>query len=235
MPWLPGTSAALLPPGERDAYAAELAAFLAALHRPAPAEAPANPFRGVPLTARREAVEARLAEVRGGALPPEAHAILPPGSAEALREVFEAAAAAPVHTGPALWLHGDPHPHNVVVEPEYADDPGNPDDPDGVRPGAVDGRRSRGVRLAAVVDFGDLTAGDPASDLGVAWMHFTGAGRARFRAAAQAGGAAYDDAVWRRGRGWAVAYGLIAALHPPAEPLHAVGLHTLAGLLAAAD
>ena len=54
-------------------------------------------------------------------------------------------AARAVRDGPALWLHGDLHPHNVIVHE-----------------GAV----------AAVIDFGDITAGDPATDLAIAWMLF---------------------------------------------------------------
>ncbi|GAB3680069.1 hypothetical protein GCM10027591_18110 [Zhihengliuella somnathii] len=39
------------------------------------------------------------------------------------------------------------------------------------------------------------------------------------------------DALWHRARGWAVHYGLIAIMHEPAEPLHAVGRHALTELL----
>ncbi|WP_309080345.1 aminoglycoside phosphotransferase family protein [Zhihengliuella sp.] len=231
VPWRSGTSAALLPPEERDAYAPDLGAFLAALHRPAPADAPSNPYRGVPLEARRVAVGARLAEAGGDGSHGSGSAggaILPPAAVGTLRDILDEAASAPAFTGPPLWLHGDPHPHNLVVE-TAAPTVASPGEPPAARPAAAPT-----VRLAAVVDFGDLTAGDPASDLGAAWMHFTPAGLERFRAAARAGGATYDADVWRRARGWAVAYGLIAALHPPAEPLHAVGLHTLAGLLGTA-
>ncbi|BAS17822.1 aminoglycoside phosphotransferase [Arthrobacter sp. Hiyo8] len=56
-------------------------------------------------------------------------------------------------------------------------------------------------RLAAVVDFGDLGAGDPAVDLAVAWLMFDGGARRRFMAAF---GGAVDAATWARSRGWAV-------------------------------
>jgi len=82
--------------------------------------------------------------------------------------------------GPSLWLHGDLYPGNFVVD---------------------------GGRLAALIDFGDLCAGDPASDLSVAWLTFTAAGRAVFR---EALADRYDDADWTRARGWAAALALIS-------------------------
>ena len=56
-----------------------------------------------------------------------------------------------------MWLHADPHPANLLV--------------------GADGR------LAALIDFGDLTSGDPATDLAAAWMVFDAPGRAVFRSA----------------------------------------------------
>ena len=55
-----------------------------------------------------------------------------------------------------------------------------------------------------MIDFGDLTGGDPAMDLSVAWMQFAPAVRGVFRDAA--GGC--DDDTWRRARAWALAFGL---------------------------
>ena len=60
----------------------------------------------------------------------------------------------PQWDGPPLWLHGDLHPSNMLT---------------------LDGR------LSAVIDFGDLTAGDPATDMAVAWMLFDAPHRERFR------------------------------------------------------
>ncbi|MET9908306.1 phosphotransferase [Streptomyces sp. NPDC006476] len=91
----------------------------------------------------------------------------------AVRDVWEAAVSAPAHTGPARWLHADLHPANVVVG-------------DGT--------------LTGVIDFGDLCAGDPATDLAAAWVLLpTGASAAFFEAY---GGS--DEATIRRARGWAV-------------------------------
>ena len=82
--------------------------------------------------------------------------------------------------GTAVWIHGDLHPHNLLVH---------------------------ACRLSAVVDFGDLAAGDPATDLAVAWMLLPADARSTLRAA-MAGTVGSDDGTWRRARGWALALGL---------------------------
>lgn len=145
-----------------------LAGFLGALHVPAPADAPANPTRGIPLAGLREGVE-RGFEV-----------IADHPSAEGAREVWEEAVAAPVWRGAPLWLHGDLHPANVVVR-------------DGM--------------LAGVIDFGEMCAGDPATDLSAAWILLPAGAASRFF---DAYGRA-DEATVTRARGWAVlrALGLI--------------------------
>ena len=103
VPWFDGASAARCrTAGERDGYAGQLAAFFRALHVPAPADAPRNPVRGVPLRDRDEAMRARLETV---AL----------RSAARCWRIWEQGLAEPDHAGPRLWLHGDPHPHNMLV------------------------------------------------------------------------------------------------------------------------
>ncbi|MCL2515546.1 MAG: aminoglycoside phosphotransferase family protein [Microbacteriaceae bacterium] len=170
IPWVEGEPGAHLAPAARDAYAAQLAEFLAALHVPASVDAPVNPVRGVPLASRTSAVLARLAGMAGR---------MPATELSALTAVWDAGLAAPVWARAPLWLHGDPHPGNVVVAASGA--------------------------LATVVDFGDVTAGDPATDLAAAWLHFTPAGRAEFRARyADAAQHPIDDALWARARAWAV-------------------------------
>ncbi|MFK0209833.1 aminoglycoside phosphotransferase family protein [Streptomyces sp. NPDC090298] len=99
----------------------------------------------------------------------------------AVRRVWEDALAAPGPQGPPVWLHGDLHPANVVV---------------------ADGT------LAGVLDFGELCAGDPATDLSAAWLLLPqGAADPFLTAYGRADGAAV-----RRARGWALlrAAGLIA-------------------------
>lgn len=59
--------------------------------------------------------------------------------------------------------------------------------------------------LSAVIDFGCLGVGDPACELIAAWNLFTGRSRAAFREALEG-----DEALWERGRGWALSVALIA-------------------------
>lgn len=162
-PWLEGLAAAVVPQDSRNASAGDLAAFVLAIHVPAAPGAPVNPVRGVPLATRSGAVIDRLND--SGRYPQAAQ----------LRTIWAEACQAPPWDGPALWLHGDLHPANVLLRPDG--------------------------RLAAVVDFGDLGVGDPAVDLAVAWLMFDGGARRRFMAAF---GAAVDAATWTRSRGWAV-------------------------------
>ncbi|GAA0796765.1 aminoglycoside phosphotransferase family protein [Spirilliplanes yamanashiensis] len=93
-------------------------------------------------------------------------------AADDVRAVWDAAAATPDWPGPRVWVHGDLHPANVVVA---------------------------GGTLAGVVDFGALFAGDPAWDLGAAWLLLPAGGAARFFA--RYGPA--DEATVRRARGLA--------------------------------
>ncbi|NYH51037.1 aminoglycoside phosphotransferase (APT) family kinase protein [Nocardiopsis arvandica] len=74
---------------------------------------------------------------------------------------------------PAVWVHGGLHPANAVVA---------------------------GGILAGVVDFGELCASDPATDLSAAWLLLpAGAATRLFDAYAGAG-----EAAVRRARGWAL-------------------------------
>ncbi len=175
VPFLPGRIAAPADLDDPGSAATALGAFLDALHAPAPAQAPVNPFRGIPLAGRAAGVLEALPHIDRA------------DRAPALR-IWEAAAAAPAWEGPPLWLHGDLHPANILVD--------------------------RG-RVSAVIDFGDLTAGDPATDLSVAWMLFDAEHRAALR---RAYGRA-DDATWERARGWALALSLVFRTHSADNPL----------------
>jgi aminoglycoside phosphotransferase (APT) family kinase protein len=102
-PWIEGETADLAPPdsdqGER------LAAFFEALHQPAPADAPYNPYRSVPLSERAESFAGRLAKLDGKTdiLDRRVHAL------------WSDALAAAIDTAPT-WIHGDLHPRNVLVD-----------------------------------------------------------------------------------------------------------------------
>lgn len=102
--WLSGVTADLAAPASDEAT--RLGAFLKALHVPAPAGAPTNPVRGVPLIQRVTQVAdrmQRLAKRSVPALTPEVY------------RIWEAALAAPIDIDPT-WIHGDLHSRNVLVE-----------------------------------------------------------------------------------------------------------------------
>jgi aminoglycoside phosphotransferase (APT) family kinase protein len=84
------------------------------------------------------------------------------------------------------------------------------------------------ARLAAVLDFGDLTGGDPATDLAAGWLLFGPSGRAAFRAHLTIA----DDATWQRARGWALNIGAAVAVNSADNPaMAAIGAHALAQVL----
>ena len=195
-PWIDGEPAAATPPDERGPIAAGLARFMNEMHVPAPADAPRNPVRGVPLADRAAAVHDRLSS---GLLP----------DADALAACWEMSLSVPAWPGPPLWLHGDPHPANILVQ---RPDDGGP------------------AELAAVLDFGDLTGGDPATDLAAAWMFFGPQGRAVFRECLDG----VDAATWQRARGWALIMGTAIATSSADNPrMAAIGAHALEQVLLA--
>ncbi len=122
---------------------------------------------------------------------------VPPDLRQQCHDVWDEGVAAPLWDGPPVWLHGDLHPANMIV---------------------VDGG------ISAVIDFGDLTSGDPAGDLSVAWMMFDASERATFRAAA--GGC--DDATWVRAKANALAHAVICHGASTDDPvIAAIGQRTL--------
>jgi len=91
--------------------------------------------------------------------------------------LWDAALAAPP-ASESRWLHGDLHARNVLVD---------------------------GDAIGAVIDWGDLTAGDVATDLAAVWSLFAESGAraaclARYRA---------STAQVARARGWAVLFGTV--------------------------
>ena len=65
----------------------------------------------------------------------------------------------------------------------------------------------RDGHLAGVLDFGDLTAGDPATDLSVGWMLLHGSARRKFRDLTCGAQGWLDPDTWTRARAWALALG----------------------------
>lgn len=85
----------------------------------------------------------------------------------------------------AVWLHGDLHPRNILV---------------------------RDGRFAAILDWGDLCAGDPATDLATVWWLFDREHHAAFwqaYAERQADADPLGPALWHRSRAWAALFGLM--------------------------
>ena len=60
-------------------------------------------------------------------------------------------------------------------------------------------------RLSAVIDWGGLAVGDPCYELQPAWNLFRGESRDAYRK-----GLAFNDATWRRGRGFALSTAIVA-------------------------
>ena len=102
VPWFEGDEIRLAPagPGEGE----RLARFLKELHQLAPADAPYNPYRGMPLAQRADAFEDRWGLLAARSAMPPAH----------IRHVFEEGAAAAIDL-PRLWFHGDLHGRNVLT------------------------------------------------------------------------------------------------------------------------
>ncbi|MEV4179105.1 phosphotransferase [Nonomuraea sp. NPDC049709] len=169
--WVPGEPADRAPVTRGAEAADALAAFLTALHQPAPEEVDTvGQGRGGPLAGSSKWVAEQLASATELGLIPDP---------DAVRAVWDDAAAAPGWAGPALWLHGDLHPANVLT---------------------ADGT------ICGVIDFGALFAGDPACDLSAAWTLLPDGTADRFYAAYQP---APDAATLRRARGWAVIRALV--------------------------
>jgi aminoglycoside phosphotransferase (APT) family kinase protein len=164
--WVDGVPADEMPLAATEA--GRVGAFLRALHQPGPPEAPRNAFRGGRLADREETMALRLPRLDSARLG------VPPAQ---VRHSWEAAKQVPVDR-PAVWLHGDIHPRNVLVA---------------------------GGELAAVVDWGDLCVGDPATDLAAAWMLFDNEAHGDLATAY----GPMSAQTWERARGWALLFGVL--------------------------
>lgn len=95
-----------------------------------------------------------------------------------IKRIWQEALETPIDV-PATWLHGDLHPRNVLVSQ-----------------GAISG----------IIDWGDLTAGDCATDLASVWMLFAEP-RAQQKALDEY--AHLSPATVRRAKGWALRFGVM--------------------------
>jgi aminoglycoside phosphotransferase (APT) family kinase protein len=124
----------------------------------------------------------------------------------AVMRAWQAAVAAPKWDGPPVWRHGDLHPASILIHHG---------------------------RISAVIDFGDITAGDPATDLSVGWMLLPAEYHEAFRNAYRVTGAgAAGDSTWARARGWALALSLVFLAHSADNPqLAEIGRRTISAVL----
>lgn len=132
IPWLPGKTADENFP--QDNQAIVLAEFLKTLHQSAPENAPVNTARAVPLAQKASAMDERLIRLK------DKTDIISPK----LESIWEECLNIKVPSE-KVWIHGDLHPRNMLVE--------------------------NGV-FSGIIDWGDLTAGDAATDLASIWMLF---------------------------------------------------------------
>lgn len=185
-PWFPGRMAALGGPAELQRIAPYLARMLARLHRPAPEGLTRSALRGVPLARIDARVRADVERIE-----------LPRRLEERVLAVWDEGLAAPLWNGPAVLLHGDPHPGNVVL----ADDRG----------------------LPALIDFGDTTAGDPAGDIG-GLLLYRGGDEVLEEYFGRCCWDGHDDPAVRRatvarGRAWSVRYAIaLLTAYPLGSP-----------------
>lgn len=166
LPWLPGEPADLSLPNTNQARS--FGQFLRSLHRPAPPDAPRNDFRGIPLRSRATVVEERLERLE------RSTDLITP----TLRRHWRSALDSTTEFRP-MWLHGDLHPQNILVD---------------------DGQ------IAGIIDWGDITSGDVATDLSAIWMLFA-TDEARDEALSE-----YGDVPSRtrqRAIGWAILFGAV--------------------------
>lgn len=166
VPWLVGETAEVSPMIASEGP--RLAAFLRALHVPAPSDAPRNFDRAAPLASRAASIGERMRHLER----------VTDVMNDPIRNAWGEALDAPNDT-PPTWIHGDLHARNVLT---------------------LDGT------ITGVIDWGDMTSGDPAIDLASLWMLLP---HEAARAEAQQAYGSVNSALWLRARGWAVLFGVM--------------------------
>lgn len=166
IPWLPGQTADEV--RLNVDHARQFALFLKALHVIAPANAPKNPFRGVPLIQRVTMLNERMQRVEAQT------AMITPK----IRSLWQQAVDASIDLE-STWIHGDLHPRNILVDK-----------------GGITG----------VIDWGDLAAGDRATDLAAFWYLFP---EPHLRQLAIEAYGEVSEATLARAKGWAILFGVV--------------------------
>ena len=191
LPWFPGIPADKVAPSPDEAPL--FAAFLKALHQPAPPEAPINPFRGIPLAQRATDLEDRLNRVDAST------GLITP----AIRQQWHKSIEIPIDVD-RTWIHGDLHSRNILVHEE---------------------------KITAVIDWGDISSGDRATDLASIWMLFPDQEARRTVISSLPH---ISEATWQRTRGWAILFAtLLLDTGMVNEPRHAdIGRRALQNLTA---
>ena len=149
--WLEGGTPGVGRIADPALLARDLAEFVAALRRIDPTDGPPS-YRSKPLATRDATTRDAIEDLRGSVDTDRATA------------AWDAALRAPAWPGPAVWVHADLQPGNLLM--------------------------ARG-RLSAVIDFGCLGLGDPAVDLIAAWYLLPADARGVFRAALDADDASW--------------------------------------------
>lgn len=181
VPWLPGEPADLAPPHMSQAKI--LAHFLQSLHQPAPPNAPASPFRGVPIAERSDYIHENISKIKQYIIPTH-------------HQILRNALKAKPNQDPVL-IHGDLHPQNILVQNR---------------------------EISAVIDWGDLCAGDPATDLAAFYMLFSEPSMIFYYTE--------DASLISRAKGWALFFACVLITNGEIDnPRHVqIGLRTLQNL-----
>jgi aminoglycoside phosphotransferase (APT) family kinase protein len=95
-----------------------------------------------------------------------------------IEKIWNQALDAPIDVEPT-WLHGDLHPRNILVE--------------------------NGI-ITGIIDWGDMTSGDLATDLASIWMLFS---NQNMRQQAISEYQNISDATLQRAKGWAILFGTV--------------------------
>ena len=144
--WLKGEDATTVPIADSRQAATDLAQFIIALQQIEITDGPSpgqhNFYRGVPLAMRDQQTRDAIAALKDLI------------DANEVTAAWDAAIETPAWNGQPVWLHGDLHAGNLLVQQG---------------------------RLSAVIDFGGLGVGDPACDVMAAWIFLSAENRAAFR------------------------------------------------------